>query len=63
MTVVVMAELLEEYTLALRRLTEQLLQPRPTTHFAGALRSFRLASSSSSSSTPYYSDSSFLVYF
>lgn len=68
MTVVVMAELLEECSLALRRLTEDLLPPRWRTHLAVALRDFRLGTSSSSSSSsgsssPYNSDSSFIVYF
>ncbi|WRX19540.1 hypothetical protein QQP08_012027 [Theobroma cacao] len=55
-----MAELLGECTVALARVTERLLAPRPTLHFR------RLTSSSSSSSAAAATlnqDSSFLSFF
>ncbi|XVF10200.1 hypothetical protein REPUB_Repub07fG0162100 [Reevesia pubescens] len=50
-----MAELLGECTVALARVRERLLAPRPTLHF------LRLTSSSAASTLNH--DSSFLVYF
>ncbi|XVF12777.1 hypothetical protein REPUB_Repub08aG0148800 [Reevesia pubescens] len=58
MKVSTMAELLGECTVALARMRERLLAPRPTLHFR------RLTSSSSySAAASLNQDSSFLVYF
>lgn len=60
-TVAIMAELLEEYTVALARITERLLPQRRSSIHGGlqGLREFRLP-------TAYHQDgdsSSFIVYF
>ncbi|OAY59604.1 hypothetical protein MANES_01G044200v8 [Manihot esculenta] len=56
----VMAELLEEYTVALARFTERLLPPRRGIYGFHWLRNFHLGSSSSIFSQD---SSSFIVYF
>ncbi|KAF9671023.1 hypothetical protein SADUNF_Sadunf12G0003600 [Salix dunnii] len=60
-TVAIMAELLEEYAVALARITERLFQPRHNMNVFQGLRNLRLPSSSSA--THDQGSCSFIVYF
>ncbi|KAF9667251.1 hypothetical protein SADUNF_Sadunf15G0003000 [Salix dunnii] len=60
-TVAIMAELLEEYAVALARITERLMPSRR--NYMNGLRNLRLPSSSSSAATRDQDSSSFVVYF
>ncbi|KAL9374637.1 hypothetical protein Peur_031516 [Populus x canadensis] len=55
-TVAIMAELLEEYAVALARITERLMPPRRSINGFRGLRNSRLPSSSSSSSATHDQD-------